>query len=744
MFRIIAHLDMDCFYCQVEHKRLGIPITEPLAVQQWDSVIAVNYAARAAPYLIKRGTKFDECKKRCPSIHLIHVELIGDEEHGNRRDHAKVSLKRYRLASMEIMSILQRLCPSCERASIDEAYLDITEYSRTPYPDIYLQPEHQITIDGTILHPSTPYEIMLLNAATFILHIRTTIYNELGYTISAGIANNKMLAKQASACRKPNKQTLIPLSSINSMMQELSIADVRGMGGKLGEKISEFTHVKTAAELQIYTQEILIKEFGDKTGQWIFNICRGLDDEPVKPNLKPKSLLAFKSFSAITVRDDLDKWLHLLCDELRDRIIDDHALNQRQPHNILLQHGLLSTSTSTSSREVVTTSRTGAIRRGGRQGHSSCPSSEDLFQSVSVLVSRIPKVYPCVRIGVGVTDMIDSPKVSVSHAISNYFTSSSSNVGIGVGISPSKYQKDNDDGDIDIEEDIGSGISSPITAASMSTISSVSVSVSGSELGRSSVSPALVSFVHVIHPPMVPYSSSPASIKSKTNISNKQRTPNTKANISSFFHSKPASSSSITTSSSSGIIVNTTSVSNYQNQATSCRNSTDDAAAKNHVSEYLCEGDHLMDPRDLNYVTEVGVEVEGVEASTGGSHANQEDISTDICEFKYVICDVCGIEIPDIDDAVREHSDYHYCMQLQNEIEIEDEHPPSTSILQHNTHKNVMSTSSSTTTSRIIGSDKNKNPPSRNNSSDGRKNGEINKRSRIDNFFVSNKSSSNL
>lgn len=33
---------------QVEHVRLGIPTEVPLAVQQWEGCIAVNYAARAA------------------------------------------------------------------------------------------------------------------------------------------------------------------------------------------------------------------------------------------------------------------------------------------------------------------------------------------------------------------------------------------------------------------------------------------------------------------------------------------------------------------------------------------------------------------------------------------------------------------------------------------------------------------------------------------------------------------------
>jgi hypothetical protein len=69
MIRVIAHVDMDCFYCQVEHKRLGIPPTTPLAVQQWNMMIAVNYAAR--PFGIKRGMKAEECRKRCPGIQLV-------------------------------------------------------------------------------------------------------------------------------------------------------------------------------------------------------------------------------------------------------------------------------------------------------------------------------------------------------------------------------------------------------------------------------------------------------------------------------------------------------------------------------------------------------------------------------------------------------------------------------------------------------------------------------------------------
>ena len=66
--RIILHIDMDCFYAQVEHVRMSIPREEPLAVQQWDGLIAVNYAARARG--ITRHMRVAEAKAKCPALHL--------------------------------------------------------------------------------------------------------------------------------------------------------------------------------------------------------------------------------------------------------------------------------------------------------------------------------------------------------------------------------------------------------------------------------------------------------------------------------------------------------------------------------------------------------------------------------------------------------------------------------------------------------------------------------------------------
>jgi len=128
---VIIHIDMDCFYCQVEQRRLNIPAETPVAVQQWEGLIAVNYPARAAG--VRRHMRVAEARTLCPSLVLVHVETIGDstvEDTMASRDRhkVKVSLERYRRASREWYQVLRDLFPGSpiEKASIDEAYVDIT------------------------------------------------------------------------------------------------------------------------------------------------------------------------------------------------------------------------------------------------------------------------------------------------------------------------------------------------------------------------------------------------------------------------------------------------------------------------------------------------------------------------------------------------------------------------------------------------------------------------------------------
>nr|XP_053629418.1 DNA polymerase eta-like isoform X2 [Cherax quadricarinatus] len=91
----------------------------PAAVVQYNSwkgggIIAVNYEARS--FGVKRGMRGDEARSKCADIQLVQVPV-------NR---GKADLTKYRNAGKEVIDVLCDFSGCVERASIDEAYIDLT------------------------------------------------------------------------------------------------------------------------------------------------------------------------------------------------------------------------------------------------------------------------------------------------------------------------------------------------------------------------------------------------------------------------------------------------------------------------------------------------------------------------------------------------------------------------------------------------------------------------------------------
>jgi nucleotidyltransferase/DNA polymerase involved in DNA repair len=61
----------------------------------------------------------------------------------------------------------------------------------------------------------------------------------------AGIAHSKLLAKLCSGLNKPNKQTVVPLSSVSALLNDLPIEKLRGLGGILGQRVQRLLGVNT-------------------------------------------------------------------------------------------------------------------------------------------------------------------------------------------------------------------------------------------------------------------------------------------------------------------------------------------------------------------------------------------------------------------------------------------------------------------------------------------------------------------
>ena len=109
--RIILHIDMDAFFISVEQRDNPSLRGKPAAVcgsLSRSVVTSATYEAR--PYGIRAGMSTQEAKRRCPQLILVE---------GN---HSK-----YTETAARIFSILKEFTPLVEVASIDEAYLDITQ-----------------------------------------------------------------------------------------------------------------------------------------------------------------------------------------------------------------------------------------------------------------------------------------------------------------------------------------------------------------------------------------------------------------------------------------------------------------------------------------------------------------------------------------------------------------------------------------------------------------------------------------
>jgi DNA polymerase eta len=208
----------------------------------------------ARKFGLTRHITATEARKLCPNVHLAHVQtwVEGDTEpqyHANPKvpthkvpskfalnsNQDQVSLDPYRRASLKILEIFRAHCDRVEKASIDESFIDLSSQIKQKllerYPELmpstpYNDTSYQLPVAPTITFPTELGAVVPLSegeseeeggdwddvimsiGAEMIRDIRREVEEKLGYSCSAGIARNKMLAKLAAGWKKPNQQVL--------------------------------------------------------------------------------------------------------------------------------------------------------------------------------------------------------------------------------------------------------------------------------------------------------------------------------------------------------------------------------------------------------------------------------------------------------------------------------------------------------------------------------------------------------
>ncbi|XP_031567727.1 DNA polymerase eta-like [Actinia tenebrosa] len=355
--RVIALIDMDCFYVQVEQRRCPSLRGKPCAVVQYNKwkgggIIAVSYEAR--DYGVTRSMRGDDAKEKCPDIELVQVPVA----------RGKANLTPYREAGAEVIEVLSRFCESCERASVDEAYLDLTDIvdrkmTEMDLSDIVTESWKTSFIEGFTPSKETedekkgskeeglkawrialeddPSLRRLAIGAIIMSEIRKAVLTETTFTCSAGVAANKMLAKLACGLHKPNQQTILPMHCVPELFKTVKLKKIRNLGGKLGLDVSASLNAEYMGDIAKYSLNELKTRFGDKTGEWIHQLSHGIDNEPVRVRQLPKSVGCGKNFPGTTKLATVEKvrhWLTQLVEELHERLTKEVQVNDRQAKSI--------------------------------------------------------------------------------------------------------------------------------------------------------------------------------------------------------------------------------------------------------------------------------------------------------------------------------------------------------------------------------------------------------------------------
>ena len=244
MGRVVFHIDFDYFYAQCEEVRKPELKTKPVCVCVFSdrggdsgAIATANYTARK--YGVKSGIPISFAKKRLEQ----------------RKDAVflPVDFEYYSQMTEKAMKIMKENADIFEYVGRDEAYLDVTKKVENDFK----------------------------KASHLAQQIKNTIRSKMKLSCSIGISPNKLISKIASDYQKPDGLTIVEPNKIEQFLEPLNIRVIPGIGKKTEQRFKEM-NLQTIENLKKIDVFTLNKEFGRKSGTYIYNAIRGVSNEPVK------------------------------------------------------------------------------------------------------------------------------------------------------------------------------------------------------------------------------------------------------------------------------------------------------------------------------------------------------------------------------------------------------------------------------------------------------------------------------
>jgi DNA polymerase-4 len=334
----IAHVDCDAFYATVE-KRDNPDLThKPLIIgggSQRGVVSTACYVARMSG--VHSAMPMFKARKLCPDAVILPPDM-----------------KKYASVSKDIRMRMQALTPLVEPLSIDEAFMDFSGTER--------------------LHGKS--------AAWLLAKMVKEIEEEVGITVSVGLAPNKFLAKIASDMDKPRGFTVVGEAEKKDFLAKLPITKIYGIGKKTAAKMHK-DGLSMISQVQEMEASTLAKRYGE-IGLRLHRLAQGDDTRNIKPSRKTKSVSSERTLSKdLRNKEDLEKILW----QVAENVSADLKAKEMAGQTITLK-------LKTSMHRIITRSRT--IDRPTQL-------AETLFEHSSGLLLPLINGTPYRLIGVGVS-----------------------------------------------------------------------------------------------------------------------------------------------------------------------------------------------------------------------------------------------------------------------------------------------------------------------------------------------------
>jgi len=239
----MAHIDCDAFYAAVEKRDNPDLASKPVIIggEHRGVVSTACYIARMNG--VRSAMPMFKAKKLCPDAVVL-----------------KPRMRVYQQVGRQIKEKYYNLTPLVQPLSIDEAFLDLEGTER--------------------LHGMPP--------AALLAKLTTEIEDEIGVSVSVGLAPNKFLAKLASDMNKPRGFTVIGVADTLETLAALPITRIYGIGAKTAQKLKK-DGLTQIHQLQAMEEAPLIRKYGE-IGQRLYRLSRGIDNRPVTTHSKTKSV----------------------------------------------------------------------------------------------------------------------------------------------------------------------------------------------------------------------------------------------------------------------------------------------------------------------------------------------------------------------------------------------------------------------------------------------------------------------